>query len=289
MQLEQVKIKKVIGPTPAGAAVLLGNEKKTFVVFVGFYEAAALIREINRETPARPLTHELIQNIFLGFDVEVKSVVISAILESTFCATLILQQRVREGGEDWVPARNEVRIDARPSDCFVLALKNHVDILVTPEVFEQVQDITKMTKDVEKSLQTGMPFQPQGLGDIEFDVEGGPSASSFFGAAGEEAASKEAEDFSAGAEDEDEDEDEDSDDGPEDEVNEPGAADLEEDDEEDPFGAGNLGVSDLGDAEEDEDSREEDDDEDDSDDPDDADDTPDGPSKDPPRGWRPKK
>ena len=59
MHLEKVKIKRIIGPTPSGAAVLLGNDKKTFVVFVGFYEAAAILREINHEVPARPLTQEV--------------------------------------------------------------------------------------------------------------------------------------------------------------------------------------------------------------------------------------
>src|SRR4029450_7850637 len=100
VQLEKVKIKRIIGPTPSGAAVLLGNEKKTFVVFVGFFEAAALIREINHEIPARPLTHELIQTIFLGFDVHVKHVVISSILENTFCATLILEQAIDSSKEE---------------------------------------------------------------------------------------------------------------------------------------------------------------------------------------------
>jgi len=167
VQLEKVKIKRIIGPTPSGAAVLLGNEKKTFVVFVGFYEAAALIREINHEVPARPLTHELIQNVFLGFDIEVKHVVISTILENTFCATLILDQRLRAGKEDWNSRRNEVRIDARPSDCFVLALKNKVDIFVTREVFDQVQDVSKMTEEVEGTLAGG---QLGSLGEMEFDL-----------------------------------------------------------------------------------------------------------------------
>lgn len=171
MNLEKVKIKRVIGPTPSGAAVLLGNEKKTFVVFVGFYEAAALIREINREVPARPLTHELIQNVFLGFDLEVKHVIISAILENTFCATLILQQKVAAGSDEWVARRNEVRIDARPSDCFVIALKNKVDIFVTREVFDQVQDVSKMTEDVEGSLSGGNPLTG-GMGELEFDLKG---------------------------------------------------------------------------------------------------------------------
>ena len=150
MELEKVKIRRIIGPTPSGAAVLLGNEKKTFVVFVGFYEAAALIREINDETPARPLTHDLMQSVFLGFDVEVKQVIISTIIENTFCATLILQQRVSDdeaANDEWVGRRNEVRIDARPSDCLVLALKNKVDICVTRDGFDQVQDVSNMATE----------------------------------------------------------------------------------------------------------------------------------------------
>lgn len=166
-QLEKVKIKRVIGPTPSGAAVLLGNEKKTFVVFVGFYEAAAILREINHEVPARPLTHELIQNVFLGFDLEIKHIVISTILDNTFCATLVLQQKVEPGREEWAGRRNEVRIDARPSDCFVLALKNKADIFVTDEVFEQVQDVSKMTEEVEGSLAGGQ----MGAAAQDFDLD----------------------------------------------------------------------------------------------------------------------
>ena len=189
-ELEKVKIRRVIGPTPSGAAVLLGNDAKTFVVFVGFYEAAALIREINDETPARPLTHELIQSVFLGFDVDVKRVIISSIIDNTFCATLILQQKLVDGGEEWNGKRNEVRIDARPSDCLVLALKNKVDIYVTREVFDQVQDVSNMaTGDLEggsftlDSLEIGFdagvegmtptfePTDPGSIGEVDLGEE----------------------------------------------------------------------------------------------------------------------
>ena len=167
MSFHTVKIQRVIGPTPNGAAVLLGNEEKTFVIFIGFYEAAALIREINNESTARPLTHELVQNVFLGFDIKVKNVVISAIIDNTFCSTLVLQQEVGEGadGGEWDGKRNEVRIDARPSDCLVLALKSKVDILVSDEVFSQVQDVSQMAEDVENSL-AGMMGPPSSEGDL---------------------------------------------------------------------------------------------------------------------------
>ena len=112
MQLHTVQIKRIIGPTPNGAAVLLGNDQKTFVIFVGFYEAAALIREINNEIPARPLTHELIQNVYLGFDIEVKQVIISTIIDNTFCATLILQQKILEDdeGAEWAGAADPSQV-----------------------------------------------------------------------------------------------------------------------------------------------------------------------------------
>jgi hypothetical protein len=108
----------------------------------------------------------------------VKHVVISSILENTFCATLILEQAIDSSKEEWHGRRNEVRIDARPSDCFVLALKNKVDIFVTHEVFEQVQDVSKMTEEVENSLAQGGALPQPGLGEIEFDLgQGGEGES----------------------------------------------------------------------------------------------------------------
>ncbi|MEM7236002.1 MAG: bifunctional nuclease domain-containing protein, partial [Planctomycetota bacterium] len=56
---------------------------------------------------------------------------------------------------DWVGRRNEVRIDARPSDCLVLALKNNLNVYVAEEVFSQVQDVSKMTQEVEGNLLGG--------------------------------------------------------------------------------------------------------------------------------------
>ena len=86
--LHEIRIKKVLGPTQTGTAVLLGNDDKTFVMFIGYYEGAALMRELNGEEPARPFTHELLWYVLQGFDVEIKKIVISDIIDGTFCATL---------------------------------------------------------------------------------------------------------------------------------------------------------------------------------------------------------
>jgi hypothetical protein len=142
--LVAVEIQKVIGPTAAGAAVLLGNDEKSFVVFIGMNEALALRRELKGETSQRPLTHDLLQSVLLGFDLRIRQIVITKIVENAYCATLILEQKVSEKNGEWAGKRNEVRIDARPSDCLVLALKNRAEIQVTREVFDQVQDVSQM-------------------------------------------------------------------------------------------------------------------------------------------------
>ena len=150
--LHKIRIKKVLGPTQTGTAVLLGNEKKTFVMFIGLYEGAAIIRELNGEVPQRPLTHELLSYILDGFDITVKMIVISDIIENTFCATLVLEQKVRKGKEEWAGKRNEVHIDARPSDCLIIALKEKKDIYCTTRVLEKVRDVSEDLADAGKEV-----------------------------------------------------------------------------------------------------------------------------------------
>lgn len=154
--LVPVVIQKVIGPTAAGAAVLLGNDQKSFVVWIGVSEALALHRELKNQSAQRPLTHDLLQSVLLGFDVRIRQIVITKIVDNAYCATLILEQKASERGGSRTGQRNEVRIDARPSDCFVLALKNRSEIHVTREVFEQVQDVSQL-----------------GIGDISLDPPAG--------------------------------------------------------------------------------------------------------------------
>lgn len=165
--LNKIRIKKVLGPINAGTAVLLGNEDKTFVMFIGTYEGAAILREINDEKPPRPMTHDLLEYVMTGFEIQVKKVVISSIVDNTFCATLVLQQECKQG-EEWTGRRNEVHIDARPSDCLVLALKTGVDIYATDQVLEKVHDISEGLQ-----LQGGAPSSPQTpFGLKELDLSG---------------------------------------------------------------------------------------------------------------------
>jgi bifunctional DNase/RNase len=165
-QLHKIKIKKVLGPTNTGTAVLLGNDQKTFVMFIGIYEGAAIIRELNGETPSRPLTHELLSYLMTGFSIEVKQIVISDIVNNTFCATLVLEQKCVNGDGEFNGKRNEVRIDARPSDCLVIALKEKKDIFATQAVLDKVRDIS----DEIGAFGKPQSSSPESFGLKEFDI-----------------------------------------------------------------------------------------------------------------------
>jgi bifunctional DNase/RNase len=160
-QLHRIRIKKVLGPINAGTAVLLGNEDKTFVMFIGTYEGAAILRELNKEPPPRPMTHDLLANVLLGFDITIKKIVISSIVDNTFCAMLVLEQPCSDENGEWNGKRNEVHIDARPSDCLVLALKSEVEIYATQQVLDKVHDISDgghSQGSLPESPSSGAPF-----------------------------------------------------------------------------------------------------------------------------------
>ena len=168
--LVRVDVKRVAGPIEgAGAAVFLGNETKTFVIFVGLFEASAIVKEMHSQKSARPLTHDLLGTVFLGFDIEVRRVVISEIIENTFCATLILEQKVSDENSEWVGKRNEVRLDARASDSIVIALKAQCPLHVTRQVFDQVEDLSAQ---LQPGGETGenLDIGELDLGDLDFDL-----------------------------------------------------------------------------------------------------------------------
>jgi len=138
--LIEVKIDKLVGVSTDGAAVFLKSPDKTFVIFIGSVEGNALARAIQGEGSPRPMTHDLLQSILLGFDVTVKRMIISDIIGGAYCAILILAGNA----SDPESMEHEVRIDARPSDAFVLSAAIGFPIFTTREVLDQVRDVSEM-------------------------------------------------------------------------------------------------------------------------------------------------
>lgn len=82
----------------------------------------------------RPLTHDLINHIFRGYEIRIKQVVINDIQDTIYFARLFLEQ-------DLGDLRHIVEIDGRPSDFITLALMNNAPVFCTKEVLEKTLPI----------------------------------------------------------------------------------------------------------------------------------------------------
>jgi bifunctional DNase/RNase len=94
-------------------------------IWIGPMEAHAIMQEIEKTTPARPLTHDLLKNLLIGLDTTVRKVVVTELRDDTFFAVIWLE---RDG--------QSIAIDSRPSDALALALRMDCPIYVDDEVLK---------------------------------------------------------------------------------------------------------------------------------------------------------
>lgn len=131
-----VEIRGIL-PANSGCAIFIGNDDKVFVIQVE-HNMGAIIGMFLREAPKeRPLTHDLINNIFKGFEIKVERVIITELKNSTYFARLVLRQENELG-------QKLVEIDARPSDSIAIATAQKRPIFVRSALFEQVEDMTEV-------------------------------------------------------------------------------------------------------------------------------------------------
>jgi bifunctional DNase/RNase len=94
-------------------------------IWVGVYEANAIALEIEKVTTPRPMTHDLIKNVLLGLESQVRKVVVTELRDDTFFAVIWLE---RDG--------RIISIDSRPSDALALALRVDCPIYVEDQVLK---------------------------------------------------------------------------------------------------------------------------------------------------------
>jgi bifunctional DNase/RNase len=140
--VRKVTIKGVM-PTSNGCALFLGPEEKTFIIYVDAHIGNTISMIINNVNRERPITHDLIGNIFVGFGIELQRVVINDVRDRTFYARVILHMK-NEIGEKFC------EIDARPSDAIALALHAEKPIYVTDKVLDAEEDMTELLERILK-------------------------------------------------------------------------------------------------------------------------------------------
>ncbi|WP_221028868.1 bifunctional nuclease family protein [Actomonas aquatica] len=136
----EVSVRGVM-PTANGCAVFLGTDDKTFVIYVDHSVGNAIQMTLDGIRKERPLTHDLIGQMFLGLGVEMEHVIINDVNEGTFYARILLRMENEIG-------KKIVEIDARPSDSTVLALQQQRPIYVARSVLDSVEDMTEILERV---------------------------------------------------------------------------------------------------------------------------------------------
>ena len=136
-------------------AIFIGNDEKCFVIHVEPSVGKAIAMSMRGDRNERPLTHELVGYIFSAFNIQVERMVVNALRSNTYFARLILK------------ATNEVHsklieIDARPSDCLVLAIQAKAPIFVSQDVWEETDDRTDELEKIRQALRDkkGQPPGP---------------------------------------------------------------------------------------------------------------------------------
>lgn len=129
-----VKVKGLV-PTQTGCGVFLSNGDKVIAIFVDHSVAAAITMFMHGIKKPRPLTHDLIANMFAGLGVKMEKVVVNDLRDDTFFARLYLSQENELG-------RSLVEIDARPSDSIAIALQQGCPIYVSQTVWEKAEDMS---------------------------------------------------------------------------------------------------------------------------------------------------
>ncbi|MGE0453918.1 MAG: bifunctional nuclease family protein [Vicinamibacteria bacterium] len=97
-------------------------------IWVGVFEANAIALQMENVQTPRPMTHDLIKNILEGLDAVVERVVVCALKDNTFYATIAL----RLGGSTRL-------VDSRPSDAIALALRMGAPIFVDELVIQSAR------------------------------------------------------------------------------------------------------------------------------------------------------
>ncbi len=99
------------------------TERRALPIFIGQDQAESIIKALEGHRPSRPLTHDLIANIFDDCDIKLERIIIHALTDEVFYAVLCI---------DLNGVKKE--IDCRPSDAVAIAIRMDSPVWVLEEV-----------------------------------------------------------------------------------------------------------------------------------------------------------
>ena len=127
IELEIVALSHSITQTQS-YAVVLGeiNGLRRLPIVIGGFEAQAIAVALERMSPSRPLTHDLMKNFMTAFNVDMHEIVINDLQEGIFYSKLVCSSE-----------NDTVEIDSRTSDALALAVRFGCPIYTYDNILDQ--------------------------------------------------------------------------------------------------------------------------------------------------------
>ena len=116
-------------------------------IWVGQYEAEAITVGLQEVEVSRPLTHDLMKNVFATFNAKIKRIEIISLKADVFYGNIVAEVNGKE-----------ISVDSRPSDAIALAVRAHAPILVD----EAVMKDAGITPEVDMKASAGAAASSSG-------------------------------------------------------------------------------------------------------------------------------
>ncbi len=148
--LIQMKVEGLLFDPRRGMYILLLRQVDgdgTLPIWIGKPEADSIALAMGKVMTPRPLTHDLIKNVFDKLKAQVTRIVITEIVDNTYYALIYATD-----------GKNEVAIDSRPSDAVAVALRVRALIFVDESVLGM-----KRADELEEWLKN---LKPEDFGNI---------------------------------------------------------------------------------------------------------------------------
>jgi bifunctional DNase/RNase len=150
VQIDSVRVHLM---TPQRLVVLkqIGSERY-LPIWVGPYEAEAITVALQEVEMIRPLTHDLLKNVFGAFNARIKRIEIVKLQNEIFYGNIVAEVDGRE-----------INVDSRPSDAIALSVRAHVPILVHYSVMDEAGIIPE--QDIPEEEEMSQKAEPTPLSE----------------------------------------------------------------------------------------------------------------------------
>jgi hypothetical protein len=136
---------------PSNQPIVLLKEQsgeRFLPIWIGAAEAAAIAFALQGVVTPRPMTHDLMKNVFEEMGVSIDKIVITDLREGTFYATIHMHQN-----------GSTFEVSSRPSDAIALAVRSECPIFADEEVLTEASIL--IPSDEEQEVEKFREFLDQ--------------------------------------------------------------------------------------------------------------------------------